>query len=279
MVYDDDDDSIHMITMDDSEASTYSEMIEAALRALGNQGSGPDITNYIEENYADRLTNKTKTWKNSVMGCLSANRKGIFMKVPMKENTKRYMWKLIDPSSSEVVKPEEEEQHSHNTRSKESATTESSPPKSPSLSKRRKSKIAKSESKDELSSHTNENSSSSEEEEPSAPKRSKRATENDESVNNNNEELPELGANISKEDYQTYLVKLIEQALKGLGGKGTGQEVTDYIVARHRDNGMNKKKLANTVNGLLSAKKYSNYFTKDLASTHSGRTVWKLITK
>jgi hypothetical protein len=42
-----------------------------ALRALGGRGTGVEITGYIDENYSQVLSNKTKTWRNSVMGCLS----------------------------------------------------------------------------------------------------------------------------------------------------------------------------------------------------------------
>ncbi len=47
---------------------TWSELIEKALTVLGGSRTGHEITEYIEENYPHILTNKTKTWKNSVFG-------------------------------------------------------------------------------------------------------------------------------------------------------------------------------------------------------------------
>jgi len=70
-------------------------------------------------------------------------------------------------------------------------------------------------------------------------------------------------------------VNLIEHALRELGGRGTGQEVADWIGKRHADLAANKKKLAYTVNAILSAKKYRTLFTKDVGMK-SERTIWKL---
>lgn len=107
-------------SLGEDNTSTYTEMIEQALRALGGRGTGVEITSYIDENYSQVLSNKTKTWRNSVMGCLSgtqmlmlivnhdnlliycaANRRNLFAKEPVKENAKRYVWKLNDSPTPE----------------------------------------------------------------------------------------------------------------------------------------------------------------------------------
>lgn len=37
------------------DGSTYTEMIEQALKALGGKGTGLEITTYIDENYTGNL--------------------------------------------------------------------------------------------------------------------------------------------------------------------------------------------------------------------------------
>jgi hypothetical protein len=80
--------------LDITTETTYNEMIEQALVALGGKGTAVEITAYLGQHYKHLLGSKTKTWKNSVMGCLSANRRNHFAKEPIKENAKRYVWKL-----------------------------------------------------------------------------------------------------------------------------------------------------------------------------------------
>jgi len=91
-------------SLGEESTSTYTEMIEQALRSLGGRGTGVEITNFIDENYNHVLSNKTKTWRNSVMGCLSANRRNLFAKEPVKQNAKRYVWKLNDVPSADADK-------------------------------------------------------------------------------------------------------------------------------------------------------------------------------
>lgn len=54
-----------------TEGPTYMELVEYAITDLGGKATTPDITNYLENNFRDLLLKKTKTWKNSVSGCLS----------------------------------------------------------------------------------------------------------------------------------------------------------------------------------------------------------------
>jgi len=77
----------------DPSEPTYSDMIEHAIRELGG-ASVVEITNFIEKRYSQVLSNKTSTWRNSVAGCLSANRRKLFVKEPVRKNSKRYIWKL-----------------------------------------------------------------------------------------------------------------------------------------------------------------------------------------
>ena len=82
-------------------------------RELGG-ASVVDITNFIADNYPQVLSQKTRywisynckfnlvsTWRNSVAGCLSANRRRIFVKLPVKKGAKRYIWKLRDMITNE----------------------------------------------------------------------------------------------------------------------------------------------------------------------------------
>jgi len=55
---------------------TYAQMIQAALKGLGGAATQPDVSKYIEEQFADEISGK-KTWRNSVSGVLSANPKFI----------------------------------------------------------------------------------------------------------------------------------------------------------------------------------------------------------
>lgn len=52
-------------------ATTYAQMIEAALRSLGGAGTQPEISDYIENHFKDDIAGK-KTWRNSISGVLSA---------------------------------------------------------------------------------------------------------------------------------------------------------------------------------------------------------------
>eukprot|EP01117_Protostelium_nocturnum_P005931 TRINITY_DN2135_c1_g1_i2.p1 TRINITY_DN2135_c1_g1~~TRINITY_DN2135_c1_g1_i2.p1 ORF type:complete len:619 (+),score=156.22 TRINITY_DN2135_c1_g1_i2:86-1942(+) len=83
--------------------STYTEMIEHALQSLGGRATGIEITNFINDNYTDIVNSKAKTWRNSVMGCLSANRRNLFAKEPQKATSKRYVWRLL--SNEEETSP------------------------------------------------------------------------------------------------------------------------------------------------------------------------------
>lgn len=71
---------------------------------------------------------------------------------------------------------------------------------------------------------------------------------------------------------------LIVEALKNMEGKGTGNDITDWIVEKYKDKEpfANKKKLTYTVNAVLSSKKYSNLFVKD--HVENSRAIWKLQT-
>lgn len=64
-----------------------------ALRSLGGRGTSAQIAEYISENYAEVLKYKTKTWRNSVMGCLSV-KSHLFSKEPMEGRPDKYIWVL-----------------------------------------------------------------------------------------------------------------------------------------------------------------------------------------
>lgn len=76
----------------------------------------------------------------------------------------------------------------------------------------------------------------------------------------------------------TNYTHLIVEALKNMDGKGTGNDITDWIVEKYKEKEPfnNKKKLTYTVNAVLSSKKYSNLFVKD--HVENSRAIWKLQT-
>jgi len=87
-----------------SEEPTYSEMIIEAIRKLGGQATAVQITSFIHQHFPGIVSTKTKTWRNSVMGCLSSNRRNLFVKEPVKENAKRYYWKLSEEECENYCK-------------------------------------------------------------------------------------------------------------------------------------------------------------------------------
>lgn len=78
----------------DGEAPTYIDMVEEAIKALGGQATTPDITNFMETHYGNLLATKTKTWRNSVSGCLSTH----FARIKSKEGDGRAIWTLAFPA-------------------------------------------------------------------------------------------------------------------------------------------------------------------------------------
>lgn len=297
-------------SMDEGDSSsTYTQMIEQALAALGGRGTGVEITTYIDDHYRDILSNKTKTWRNSVMGCLSANRRNLFAKEPVKQNAKRYVWKLNDhpsrphhdppslpvddasPPLSFAPSVASEDKRPKKRRSLSQSQASSSSLSSPGLS---------SMSSIELKSRSPEQVSKAESppviEEvnlgiPPTVRGSCDAAEavmeqqdderdthkdNDKEMAFDDLSTPELKskkARTDATDNENY-VELIEQAMRGLGGKATGQDITESISQTHQELGHNKKKLGYRVNAVLSSKKYKTIFAKD--TTFEGRTVWKL---
>jgi hypothetical protein len=69
---------------------TYIEMIEEAISTLGGQATTPAITNFMEEHHGQLLSTKTKTWRNSVSGCLSTH----FERADMKDTHGRTLWTI-----------------------------------------------------------------------------------------------------------------------------------------------------------------------------------------
>lgn len=249
-----DEDLIEEIELDDKDASTYTEMIEQALRALGGRGTGLDITTYIDEHYRSVLKNKTDTWRNSVMGCLSANRRNLFSKEPVKEHAKRYVWKLNDPAFA----------------------VES--PKSSVLSKRRKKADSAPETpqtpmsgtEDKVLKRKNTNSPEKigKEEKP----KSRSESPIDSPVSNSPPPTPFIDDGSGNGNF----LQLIMEALKSMGGKATGNDITDWIAQNYKEHGSNKKKLTYTVNAILSSKKYAGIFSKDQMINNGQRALWKL---
>lgn len=80
---------------------TYTDMIVSSLKHGGK--TAKEIFQYIEVNFKDRLEKKTETWRNSILGCLSANRRNMFIKVPVKPNAKRYNWTLTNSSTTSTT--------------------------------------------------------------------------------------------------------------------------------------------------------------------------------
>jgi len=248
-----DEEVIEDIELDEKDASTYTEMIEQALRALGGRGTGLDITTYIDEHYRSVLKNKTDTWRNSVMGCLSANRRNLFSKEPVKEHAKRYVWKLNDPAFA------------------------AESPKSSVLSKRRKKADSAPETPQTPMSGTEDkvlkrkNSNSPEKN----GKEEKPKSRSESPVDSPTTNSPPTPFNDDGSGNGNFL-QLIMDALKSMGGKATGNDITDWIAQNYKEHGSNKKKLTYTVNAILSSKKYAGIFSKDQMINNGQRALWKL---
>jgi len=80
---------------------TWSNLIEKALRTMGGQRTGQEITQFIEDNFKELINGKTKTWRNSVMGCLSSNaRKRWVKEQTVVDGKRRYVWNMKDDHSA-----------------------------------------------------------------------------------------------------------------------------------------------------------------------------------
>jgi hypothetical protein len=85
-------------------APTYIDMIEEAINALGGHATTPDITNFMEEKHGQLLLTKTKTWRNSVSGCLSTH----FQRLVSKDQLGRIVWTLKPKDPKMELKREKE---------------------------------------------------------------------------------------------------------------------------------------------------------------------------
>lgn len=80
---------------------TWSNLIEKALRTMGGQRTGQEITQFIEHNFRELISGKTKTWRNSVMGCLSSNARKRWVKEQTTvDGKRRYVWNLKEDHKS-----------------------------------------------------------------------------------------------------------------------------------------------------------------------------------
>eukprot|EP01114_Cavostelium_apophysatum_P022749 TRINITY_DN8336_c0_g1_i1.p1 TRINITY_DN8336_c0_g1~~TRINITY_DN8336_c0_g1_i1.p1 ORF type:complete len:617 (+),score=168.47 TRINITY_DN8336_c0_g1_i1:139-1989(+) len=83
---------------------TYVGMIHSALESMGGEATLPDITSYIQKTFADDISKKTKTWKNSIAGCLSTH----FGKKEEKDEAGKFIWtieRIENPSKPRIPKP------------------------------------------------------------------------------------------------------------------------------------------------------------------------------
>jgi WD40 repeat protein len=86
---------------DPNDTPTYVQMIEFAIRNLGGSGTTPEIINEIKKHYEEFISERTKTWKNSVSGCLSTN----FERVDTDDSGKN-IWALkSDHAEKKFLKP------------------------------------------------------------------------------------------------------------------------------------------------------------------------------
>jgi len=277
---------------------TWSELIEKALSVLGASRTGHEITEYIEENYPHILTNKTKTWKNSVFGCLSSNARKRWIKEQTVVNgKKRFVWRL-NKTGEYTNKTEQGQQHLHyhNT----TIITDhqlGSPFAAKALSKMRKINPPKqlnfaetpipsgtlpvqqsplsSPGKASLLILSNLASFPV----PAEPVIPHKKEEEDIVEEFQIHELDErqreenLHHDMETSDVSNETAKLVEQSLKSLGGRATGQEIADYILAHYDVGNMNKRSLRYSVNAILSSKKHSAVFVKDQTGE---KTLWQL---
>jgi hypothetical protein len=73
------------------------------------------------------------------------------------------------------------------------------------------------------------------------------------------------------------VVELIVEALKGMGGRATGIDITDWLSKHYPDLGGDRKKLGYMVNAVLSSKKYKGKFVKEKMVNGGQRALWKLV--
>jgi len=238
-------------------------MIVHALRTLGGRGTGLEITTFIANNYPEILHNKTVTWRNSVMGCLSANRRNLFSKEPVRLYAKRYVWVLNEQESKEEILENDL--------------------KRSSFSKRRKFEEKKFSQENEENLIKNKKTESSSENEDEGENSQQESEENQ--IENCMEEESSPNKNLNTEKNLTIpnncqsgnTVELISEALLGMGGKATGVEIAEWLAAMYaKILGSDVKKLGYMVNAILSSKKYKNKFSKDKMVQGGQRALWKL---
>ncbi len=78
---------------------------------------------------------------------------------------------------------------------------------------------------------------------------------------------------IDNSELSSETAKLVEQSLKSLGGRATGQDIADYILSHYEVGPTNKRSLRYSVNAILSSKKHSGLFVKDQTGE---KTLWQL---
>jgi len=265
------DEEEEMDPSDPNATYTWSELIEKALTVLGGSRTGHEITEYIEENYPHILTNKTKTWKNSVFGCLSSNARKRWIKEQTVVNgKKRFVWRL-----NKNDQPTQAEQQL------------GSPFAAKALSKMRKLNPPK------LLNFTTDTSVQPPSQQQPSPLSPSKASLLLLSSLASSSPVPAEGAPKKEEDIveefpiheieekheghhdeSNETAKLVEQSLKNLGGRATGQDIADYIQQHYYDSGnTNKKSLRYSVNAILSSKKHSGLFVKVQTAE---KTLWQL---
>ena len=266
------------------EGPSYSEMIITSLKALGGRGTSAQIADYISQHYSEVLKYKTKTWRNSVMGCLSV-KNHLFNKEPMEGRPDKYIWVLRDLHS--------DHQHHHHHHSSSTTTQASSPTTSRSkrLQKKRTRTTYNTTSNSTNSSNTingnvNGNHNSDEDEQALAGL----LLLEDLTTNNNNNNTPPttmlpttpetaspLNGNNAEEKIKVD-VDLITSILTELNGSGTTEQITETILQHHKESFPNysRRKLAYTINAILSAPKYRDRFGKEKQEGQTTST-WKLL--
>eukprot|EP00005_Dracoamoeba_jomungandri_P012739 CAMPEP_0174267768 /NCGR_PEP_ID=MMETSP0439-20130205/34880_1 /TAXON_ID=0 /ORGANISM="Stereomyxa ramosa, Strain Chinc5" /LENGTH=272 /DNA_ID=CAMNT_0015355473 /DNA_START=102 /DNA_END=920 /DNA_ORIENTATION=- len=82
--------------------TTYSQMIQSALKELGGVATHTEIAAYIQKAFPTDISGR-KTWRNSVSGVLSAN--SLFHQEPSPDPAGKFLWRLKNYSPSSPSSP------------------------------------------------------------------------------------------------------------------------------------------------------------------------------
>ena len=230
------------------------------------------------------------------MGCLSANRRNLFSKEPVKQYAKRYVWVLNEDKYWNFTEISHLYRNSTATHNKKRKSIENEfPPTTeslPSINTSPEPEFEQIENYEDFFGKWNfleishlffldmdqvvEEPTEEIQVEIEEEKQPTEEAENEENEEEEEENSKKKSSNKKMNDRCDNAVDLITEALKEMGGKATGVQITDWLAVNYKQLGTDKKKLGYTVNAVLSSKKYKGKFVKDKMVQGGSRALWKL---